>query len=373
MPFRTISLGPKLMAGLMVLSLPLFFSCNNKSLAQTEREKRMENSSQYSEGKFKNPVHAPVMKSGSTWAYIKKSWFGHRVDPHPRGELPITPIQSNDWTNLDKEPLSFAWLGHSSILMAVDGKTILVDPVLEERASPFKWLGPKRFHPAPVTIQQLPFIDVVLITHDHYDHLEEASIRQLAPKTGLFLVPLGIGELLEKWGVAPEKIVELDWWEEHRQGTLKFTATPAVHYARRWLFDGDQRLWCSWSIQGETQKLFVSGDSGYFDGFKKIGDTLGPFDVTFLKIGSYDELWKQIHMTPEESVQQHLDLGGTLLVPLHWATFDLALHPWYEPIERMVQSAPGKGVQFITPGIGQQIHVNQLPKENFWWRTLDKQ
>jgi L-ascorbate metabolism protein UlaG (beta-lactamase superfamily) len=254
--------------------------------------------------------------------------------------------------------------------MAVDGKTILVDPVLEKRASPFSWVGPKRFHPSPAIAGDLAPIDVVLITHDHYDHLEKSTMIALKDKAGLFLVPLGIGTLLEDWGIAPEKVTELDWWEQYVATPLTFTATPGVHYARRGLFDGDERLWCSWSIAGQSHKVFVSGDSGYFNGFRTVGEKLGPFDITFLKIGSSDEMWKQIHMTPEEAVQQHQDLGGNLMVPLHWATFDLALHPWYEPIERTIVATGTSNVKVVTPLIGEVIDIDRLPETNTWWRDI---
>ena len=366
------NIATSLRSALIIVSLTviLFPGCSVKNQTQMEREKRMQSSPQFKEGKFVNPIEAPMMAPGSTWKYIKKSYFSKRIDPKPTGKLPMKPIQPDEWTQKDLENVSFAWLGHSSILITVDGKTILVDPVLDERASPFSWIGPKRFHPAPVTVEELPSSEVVLITHDHYDHLEEPTIKKLDSKTGLFLVPLGIGELLEDWGIAPEKVVELDWWEHHQVGSLTFTATPAVHYARRGLFDGDERLWCSWSIQGQNRNLFISGDSGYFDGFRKIGEKLGPFDITFLKIGSYDEMWKQIHMTPEEAVQQHQDLGGSVLVPLHWATFDLGLHPWYEPIERALASAEKKEVHIITPLIGEQVDINRLPDKSSWWRKV---
>jgi L-ascorbate metabolism protein UlaG (beta-lactamase superfamily) len=357
---------------MMVVSGMLFVGCGATSHTQKEREKRMQKSPQYKDGKFVNPIEVPMMVPGSTWKYIKKQFFTSRIDPEPASELPLNPIQPNEWIGMDKENVFFAWLGHSSILIAVDGKTILVDPVLEKRASPFSWIGPKRFHPTPVTAKGLPPIDVVLITHDHYDHLEAPTIKQLDGKAGRFLVPLGIGEVLEDWGIAPEKVAELDWWEHHNVGPLTFTATPALHYARRGVFDGDERLWCSWSIQGQNKKVFISGDSGYFEGFKKIGEKLGPFDITFLKIGSYDEMWKQVHMTPEEAVQQHMDLGGGILVPLHWATFDLGLHPWYEPIERALVSAEKKEVHIITPLIGEQVNINQLPEVNPWWRVVDE-
>jgi len=367
-----VKMGTKISVILMLISGMLFTGFGTKNQRQEEREKRMQNSLHYKDGKFVNPIDAPLMAPGSTWKYIKKSLFGSRKDPKPTGELKVHQIRRNEWTETDKENFLFAWLGHSSVLIAVDGKTILVDPVLEKRASPFTWIGPKRFHPAPVTAEALPLIDVVLITHDHYDHLEKPTMKQLDSMAGLFLVPLGIGQLLEKWGVAPEKVVELDWWEHHQVGSLNFTATPAVHYAGRGLFDGKERLWCSWAVQCRNRRFFVSGDSGYFDGFKKIGEKLGPFDITLLKIGASDELWKQIHMTPEEAVQQHQDLRGDILVPLHWATFDLGLHPWYDPVERMLTAAREKEVRFITPEIGQQVNFNRLPGPNPWWRNVDK-
>jgi L-ascorbate metabolism protein UlaG (beta-lactamase superfamily) len=357
---------------MMFISCASFAESSTKSQTLMERIKRIQTSPQYNDGEFVNPMDAPVMAPGSTWEYIKKKFFSERLDPEPTGELLVKPIQQSEWTGIDKENLFFAWLGHSSILIAVDGKTVLVDPVLEERASPFSWIGPKRFHPAPVTAEGLPPIDVVVITHDHYDHLEEPTIRRLDGKTGLFLVPLGIGELLEEWGIKPEKVVELDWWELHKVGSVQFTATPAIHYARRGLFDGNERLWCSWSLQGQNKRLFISGDSGYYGGFKKIGEKLGPFDVTFLKIGSYDKMWKQVHMLPEEAVQQHQDLRGGIMAPLHWATFDLGLHPWYEPVERTLTAARETDVQMITPIIGEQVNINRLPKVNPWWRSVDK-
>ena len=356
----------------MLVLIILFAGCNAKTQTQMERDKRMQNSKQYQDGKFKNPIDVALMAPGSTWKYIKKSFFTKRIDPKPIGDIPLKPVRPEDWIKVESGITQFAWLGHSSILIALDGMTLLVDPVLEKRASPFAWFGPKRFHPAPVAADGLPPIDVVLITHDHYDHLEAPTIKYLSNKAGMFLMPLGIGGLLEKWGVAPEKIVELDWWENQQVGSLTLTATPALHYARRGLFDGDKRLWCSWAIQGNTKKLYISGDSGYFDEFKNIGDKLGPFDLTFLKISSYDEMWKQIHMTPEEAIQQHQDLRAEIMVPLHWATFDLALHPWYEPIERALTAARETDVQIITPFIGQTVYLQGTQEMNAWWRAVDK-
>ncbi len=339
------------------------------SCSRLDWEKQILTSPQFKEGRFVNPVNAPVIAEGSTLPYIKKRFFTTRIDPAPAGELPVRKIKKEEWVSIRENELQFAWLGHSSTLITMDEKLILVDPVFEERASPFSWIGPRRFHPAPVAVDELPKIDVVLITHDHYDHLEEPTIRQLKDQTDFFVVPLGIGGLLSDWGVPSNKIVVLDWWEAHKIDSLNITATPAVHYARRGLFDGDKRLWCSFAVHGREKKVFISGDSGYFDGFKKIGDQLGPFDATFLKIGSYDEMWKQIHMLPEQAVQQHIDLGGHILVPLHWATFDLALHPWYEPVERMMAAAREKNVKFITPFIGEHIDLNRITDTPQWWKS----
>jgi L-ascorbate metabolism protein UlaG (beta-lactamase superfamily) len=340
-----------------------FLSGCTASPTQIEREKKIAASPHYKDGKFVNSIPTPIMAEGTTWEYLKESFFGDRVDPQPKGAIPMMKIQSTDWENTDSNRLWFAWLGHSSILISMEGLTILVDPVLDERASPFSFLGPKRFHPTPVSTEELPPIDVILITHDHYDHLEKDTMRALANKADHFLVPLGIGELLEDWGISPSKIVDMDWWDSLEIGTLSFNATPALHYARRWILDGDKRLWCSWSIKGKTNNVFISGDSGYYDIFTEIGQKIGPFDIAFLKIGSYeDRFWTQIHMNPEQAVQQFKDVRGKLLVPLHWATFDLGLHSWYEPIERMVAAADKNNIAYITPMIGQLVEIGNLPK-----------
>ncbi|MFC1523941.1 MBL fold metallo-hydrolase [Thermodesulfobacteriota bacterium] len=337
---------------------------------QQERKARIESSPQAQNGRFVNPngISAKLF-SQETWEVTKEYIFGKRIDAQPLVDLPVHQLHQAQWDNHPANEFSFSWLGHSSILMSMENHLILVDPVLEERASPFSWMGPKRFHPSPVTAEELPDIDVVLITHDHYDHLEKATLVAIQEKVGRFIVPLGIGTLLEDWGIEPSKIIELDWWETYSSGSLQFHATPAVHYASRGLFDGNKRLWCSWSIVGREKRIFVSGDSGYFDGFKTIGQRLGPFDVTFLKIGASNDkgTWRKLHMTPEEAGQQHLDLRGQILVPLHWATFDLGLHPWYEPIERLVPFTEQEALPLITPEVGEKINLRDLPDTDHWW------
>jgi len=340
------------------------------TVTQKEREARIKASPQFQNGTFVNPNGVSAnWFSQEIWDVTKEYFFAKRIDPKPLIDLPAHRLNLDKWEQRQPGEFSFSWLGHSSVLISMENQIILVDPVLEERASPFSWIGPKRFHPSPVTADQLPNINVLLLTHDHYDHLEKSTLIALNEKVECFVVPLGIGGLLEKWGINPEKIIELDWWETYSYASLEFHATPAVHYGSRGLFDSNQRLWCSWSIIGKEKRAFISGDSGYFEGFKNIGERLGPFDVTFLKIGAYNDkgTWHALHMTPEETGQQHLDIGGQLLVPLHWATFDLALHPWYEPIERLVTFSEQESITLITPEVGKKINLRSKPNTDHWW------
>ncbi len=337
---------------------------------ELERQRKIMPSSHYINGKFVNPngVSSKVI-SQESWDVLKEYFTKKRIDLEPDKILPVHQLQSEQWKNRQDGEFSFSWLGHSSILISVDKKLILVDPVLEDRASPFSWIGPKRFHPSPVTAEDLPPIDFVLITHDHYDHLEKSTIVKIASKVERFIVPVGTGELLAEWGVSYSKITALDWWGEYSAASLKFCATPAIHYSSRGLFDTNERLWSSWAITGNDASIFISGDSGYFDGFREIGERLGPFDVTFVLIGAYNDkgTWRKIHMTPEEAGELHMDIGGTYLVPLHWATFNLAFHPWYEPIERLVAFADKKSIKLITPEIGERIYPLRGVKTDHWW------
>ncbi len=342
---------------------------------QKGREARIHSSPQFQNGKFVNPNGVfPNWFSKEIWDVSKEYFFGKRIDPMPLIDLPVHQLKPKKWEDHHRGQFSFSWLGHSSILISMENQLILVDPVLEERASPFSWIGPKRFHPSPITAEELPGIDVLLITHDHYDHLEQSTLVAISEKVTRFVLPLGMGKILDEWGINPGKIIELDWWENYSSGSLEFHATPAVHYASRGLFDSNQRLWCSWSIVGKEMRAFISGDSGYLDVFKNIGERLGPFDVTFLKVGAYNDkgTWRMLHMTPEEAGQQHLDLGGQLLVPLHWATFDLALHPWYEPIDRLVAFSEQKSITLITPEVGEKVDLQGRPNTDHWWLKYKK-
>ncbi|MCP5104016.1 MAG: hypothetical protein GY950_11585 [bacterium] len=277
------------------------------------------------------------------------------------------------FNNPGGDQLNVTWLGHSSLMINIDGFKILTDPVFPKRVSVF---GPTRFNgDVPLDINQLEEIDVVIVSHNHYDHLNKFSIRFLNERTKRFIVPLGVGAELEGWGVARGKIVELDWWDEYRvEKNLLIAATPAQHFSGRGLSDRDETLWASWVIQAPHHKVFFSGDSGYFDGFKAIGDKYGPFDMTFMECGAYNEKWHHIHMFPEETVRAHLDLRGKVLHPVHWATFNLSLHPWYEPMQRLRGAADAANVKTATPVVGETtVYNGHIPSQKWWMRPIKQQ
>ena len=286
----------------------------------------------------------------------------------PQQDLPEQPV---DYSALNTENggVKSAWLGHSSLLISVDGRLILTDPVFEKKVTV---VGPKRFNKSyPASLGELPVVDVVIISHDHYDHLNKYSIRKLKRRARHFVVPRGVGELLTKWGIEEHKVTELNWWDEFTAlPGLTVAATPAQHFSGRGLTDRNKRLWASWVIKTENHSLFFSGDGGYFSGFKTIGDKYGPFDVTFMECGAYDEMWEGVHMLPEQSIQASIDLKGTVFHPIHMATFNLAFHAWYEPLERMVKAAAQKGVAITTPVRGAVIDYEQELVTNYWWRPL---
>jgi L-ascorbate metabolism protein UlaG (beta-lactamase superfamily) len=225
-------------------------------------------------------------------------------------------------------------------------------------------------HPPPLPLEALPQVDAVLISHDHYDHLDLHSIKALArTQSAPFVVPLGVGAHLRRWGIDPSRIIELDWGESASIEGLELTAASAHHFSGRG-FARDRTLWSSWVVAGTTRRMFYSGDSGYFPGYATIGRQYGPFDLTLIQIGAYSPHWADIHMTPEEGVSTHLDVGGGLLVPVHWATFVLATHDWSEPVERLCVDAASRGVRVAVPRPGERIDVDDPPKVDHWWREV---
>lgn len=292
------------------------------------------------------------------------------TDKSPQA-VPTQPIQPQPLhpADLATAPDNSLWrLGHSSVLLKLDGVFLLTDPVFGQRASPLSFAGPKRFHAPPIAVQDLPTLDVVIISHDHYDHLDRNTVLALQHKTRLFITPLGVGKHLQAWGIPAAKIRQLDWWQGMDAGPLHITATPAQHFSGRSLTDGNRTLWASWVIRSSASRVFFSGDSGYFDGFRDIGLRHGPFDLTLLENGAYDKDWADVHMHPEQTLQAHLDLRGKVLLPIHNGTFDLALHGWTEPLERISTLAAQAGVPLRTPCFGERLDIRQPAETRAWWR-----
>lgn len=336
-------------AGVAVMAVSMFNAC------ATQAEK------------FQNSNIEYRTEAGNTWEIVKAYFSANRAAPAPVAPLPLRRIPAGELAAISGEATAYR-LGHSTVLVRLDGEYVLTDPVFSERASPVQWMGPKRFHPLPLELEALPRIRAVVISHDHYDHLDKASVLALDSKVERFITPLKVGNHLRRWGIASDKIVELDWWQSVSVGSLKFTATPAQHFSGRSLTDRDETLWASWVIESHEARVFFSGDSGYFDGFKEIGARFGSFDLTLIETGAYNQLWSQIHMLPEQSVQAHIDLRGKAMLPIHNSTFDLALHDWHEPLERASVAAEKFGVQLVTPIIGAPLKVREPGETLAWWR-----
>lgn len=281
------------------------------------------------------------------------------------------PFVAPDVCHGDADRLAVSWFGHSTALVEIDGYRVLTDPVWSRRCSPSAVVGPRRLHPPPVPLEGLPAIDAVVISHDHYDHLDVDTILALGrTQRARFVVPLGVGAHLRAWGIPEQRIVELDWYQSAQINELTLKCMPARHFSGR-LFSRDNTLWASWALIGPSSRAYFGGDTGYTKSFAQVGADHGPFDMTLLPIGAYHTAWPDIHMNPEEAVRAHLDLtdsGSGLLVPIHWGTFRLAPHPWAEPVERMLAAAETAHVQVAVPMPGQRVDPAVLWRFNPWWR-----
>ncbi|MCB0729786.1 MAG: MBL fold metallo-hydrolase [Ignavibacteriae bacterium] len=290
-------------------------------------------------------------------------------DRKPDVDIPKQEINFEQIKNSKNDELKITWVGHSSQIINIDGKIILTDPVFENKTV---FMGPSRYNgDVPLNMDEIPEIDLVLISHNHYDHFNSNTLEELNKKTKMFLVPLMVGAQLEELGIPREKITELDWWDEVKPFENFMVAfTPTQHFSGRGLFDRNETLWGSFVVEGPYHKIYFSGDSGYFEGFKEIGNKYGPFDYTLMECGAYNEKWHYVHMFPEESVQANIDLKGKVMQPMHWGTFDLALHAWYDPMVRVVKAADSLGVKISTPIIGETITVNENLITERWWEAL---
>jgi L-ascorbate metabolism protein UlaG (beta-lactamase superfamily) len=322
----------------------------------------------FADGKFHNTLPTPTLPPANARDGLLRQWHEQRHNGQPGGPVPLAEAPAFP---AEAAELAVTWFGHASALLEIDGQRVLVDPVWSDRVSPSPLLGPIRMHPAPVPLRALPPVDAVVISHDHYDHLDLPTVRALlSGSEARFVVPLGIGVHLRTWGVPENRIVELDWDGSTTIGGLTITCTEARHFSGRF-FARDTTLWASWVIAGPRHRVFFGGDTGYTPAFAAIGARFGPFDLTLLPVGAYNEAWRAIHMDPEEAVRAHGDLGGRVMLPIHWATFNLAFHRWAEPVQRACAAAAEHGdVRLVVPLPGQRIDVLAPPALADWWSAV---
>lgn len=336
-----------------------------------ERLARARASPLHRDGAFVNPLPPAAY----TWAYARElfngQFFGNEMR-EPPAPIPVVPVAAASLRSAPPTPgLRAFWIGHASVYVELDGVRLLIDPVFSEHASPFAF-GPKRFHPPPIALAELPPIDGVLITHDHYDHLDMRTVQHLARGDTVFFVPLGIGAHLERWGVPPARIRDMEWGQEQALRGVRIASTPSRHYSGRRLGDRNATLWTSWSVLGAKHRIYVSGDTGYSDHFGKIGAQFGPFDLAFVKVGAYGPgaPWLDIHMSAEDAVRAAADVRARRTVPVHWGTFNLAFHAWDEPIRRTLAAARAARVEVVTPRIGETIDADAPFTSTAWWETV---
>lgn len=336
------------------------------------RQERMRAQPLWAEGTFRNtnPAAKPGIRMGSMMGLMGE-YVSSGAARAPKGALPSqSPLP--DWARPPETGFRTTWLGHSTVLLELDGARVLTDPVWGLRASPWTFAGPKRFMPVPATIAQLPPLDAVLISHDHYDHLDYPTILELAKLQVPFFTSLGVGAHLEAWGIPPERITELAWWESARvpNTEVQLTAAPSQHFSGRSLATGNATLWSSFVIKGPKHCAFFSGDTGLTDEYAAIRDRLGPFDLVMLEVGAYHPAWGSIHLGPENALKAHALLGSGTLLPVHWGTFNLALHAWDEPAETLLALAQQQGARLVMPTLGATFELPRVESVDPWWRRV---
>ena len=320
----------------------------------------------FKNGKFQNLQASPM---DMNFRKVFKEMMNKSPNRSPNENIAIQKVDSVSITSLSAETTRLIWFGHSTFLLEMDGEKILIDPMLSRSPSPVSFAGSKRFSDEiPIEVAKLPFIDAVILSHDHYDHLDYKTIKQLKNKVGQFYAPLGVGNHLRSWGVDTSIIHEVNWGDSIQHEHIHLVCAPARHFSGRGLFDRAKTLWCSWIIQGKKHNIFFSGDSGYGSHFKQIGAQYGPFDISLLECGQYNENWKHLHMMPEGTAQAAVDLKSKLMMPIHWGAFTLAFHDWTDPAERAVAKAKELNMPITTPKIGEPVVVGEkyFPNEKWW-------
>ena len=375
--FTILNVIKYLIYALLVLAFLIFIFLNSSSTFGASPDKNskriIENSENFIEGKFRNIKSTYTNFRTSEKKATLKDWFFQDKDKNPLKPLPTIKFAGKDLTEG-----TFVWLGHSTLLMKTEGLVVMTDPLFN-RASPlpaFSSKGKSNFFNGkpfafenPIVIDDLPKVDIVIISHDHYDHLDSKAIKDLSDRVDQFFVPLGVGAHLKRWGVNSKNIKEFDWYDSKDYKNVKFTLAPAQHFSGRGPTNGNSTLWGSWIVSSEKMKAYFSGDGGYSKTFKELGDQYGPFDIAFIENGAYNVDWSNIHMFPDEAVQASIDLKAKVLFPIHWSKFDLSNHPWDEPIIRITKEADKKNVTIATPMIGEVFDLSRLPK-NPWWEKL---
>lgn len=361
-----------IIALLSVLALTGFSFMNSAvfgALPKGERLARIRRSPNYRDGKFQNLTPTPMMTEDANMLKITYKFL--LGDKNAMPKKPIPTVKSNLKTSSDSKA-KLTWFGHSSYLLQINNVNILVDPVFSERTSPIQWAGTKAFSGTNIYgVKDLPEIDVVLITHDHYDHLDYKTITGIGNLAGKYITSLGVGAHLERWGIENSKIIENDWWDELEvTEDIRLIAAPARHFSGRNMTSRNQALWTSFILLSPEYKIYIGGDSGYEDHFKNIGEKYGPFDLAVLECGQYNNYWPYIHMFPEETTQAAVDLRAKILLPVHWGKFKLSTHYWSEPIERVSKKAADINIPLTTPKIGETIIVNEFYPREKWWEGI---
>lgn len=335
------------------------------------RRERVVASPQFSRGRFHNPGGIGAgLRKGQRWQVAREFVAGNAR----RVPVKALPSQHPGEAWARPEPgLRATWLGHSTVLVELDGARVLTDPVWSERASPLQVAGPRRFQPVPVAMRELPPLDAIVVSHDHYDHLDRAAIVELARTGTPIVTSLGVGARLEGWGIPAAQIHELDWWEHHDVAgrDLRITAAPSQHFSGRGLGDRNVTLWSSFVLTGPRHRVFFSGDTGLTAAYRDLATRLGPFDLVMLEVGAFHPAWGDIHLGPDQALDALALLGGGAFLPVHWGTFNLGLHAWDEPAERLLSVAPGKGVDLLMPRLGEVVVPGRGLPLRPWWRAVD--